>query len=550
MSGNERQEKESNMNKGTKVLNLIDFLALWGACIAYVTLPPHLFVFSSFVFMTYYLFRFFLENSKWKKWAFLIIAIVCGLLGIYTLYDQSTLALIKVTLSNSGKQYFTDDEVYESDFSVTAVKKNGRELPVEVFEVEPTTLKKGKNILTVSYKGLEANITINAIDPYIEQLEVVSIKEKYFVGDRITKKDFNVIGIDSKGNRSIVTNYDVTPTEIVSEGDNRISFIYESVKVETVIHAFKHEITKIEAEYTGKESLFVGDSIDFSNIKVVGIYDNDVKEQLKDFSVKNPKLAKVGDNILAIEYKGLTTNLTVVAHGIVSIEAICTNMLLFEGDTITENDFTVYGVYDTGEKEEVVEFKYSIIRDKKDDVDDNTLVKGENIIKIQYENLSTELSINANGFPTGNVTLDDTFASFSMDDWNPALDFDINGQRHERGGKKITISNMFHDIDPKYMGTSNIKATWFVPLTPSKTGAESTFQGVFVLDYSAKQSGSTVTISVKAGENEYTFGPLDSQPVPFNINTENIDSMEIIFDCTVNGEGLVFGMLNNSIGDN
>lgn len=540
MSTNRQQNKES---KRITVINLVDFIAMWGAIIAFVALSPKPFIFSSFGFMLYFLIRFFLENPSWKKWAFLIATIVCGFLGIYTLYDQSSLALIKVSLSDSGKQYYTSDEVYASDFSVTAIKKNGKELPVEVFDVSPTTLKKGKNILTISYKGLNANITINAIDPYIEYLEVKCVKEKYYVGDVISKKDFNVVGIDSKGNRSILADYTFTPTEILSEGANKISFIYEVAEGEITVNALKHEIIKIEAEYIGKEAHYVGDTVDSKDLNVIGIYDNDVKEKLNEFTVKNPELSKVGDNTLTIEYKDLTTSVAVVAHGIVSLEASCNNKLLFEGDTITENDFTVYGVYDTNEKEEITGFNYSVVRDEETDVDDNIVVKGDNTITIQYGDLSTELIIYAYESPSSDFSVDDTFATYSINDWDPALDFDINGLRHDKGGKRISISDMWHGLDPK-TSTSNIKATWFVPLKPTKADSENTFEGVFVLDYSAKSSGSTVKITIKAGENEYTYGPLDSQPVPFSINIDNIDSMEIVFDCTVNGEGLVFGMLN------
>ena len=273
------------------------------------------------------------------------------------------------------------------------------------------------------------------------------------------------------------------------------------------------------------------------------IYDNGIRETLNDFIIKDPKLNKIGDNNLTIEYNGLTADVTVVAHGIVSIEAECTNMLLFDGDSITENDFTVYAVYDTNEKEEISDFTFSIVHDDENDSNDNIVVTGDNTIIIQYGDLSTELVIHANESPSGNISWNDSFATFKMEDWDPALDFDINGLRHEKGGKKLFISDIWHGIDPN-TGQNDIRGTWFVPLKPSQTEAGSTFTGVFVLDHSAKSTGSTVKISIKAGENEYTFGPLANQPVPFNVNIENIDSMEIILDCTIKGEGLVFGMLN------
>lgn len=54
-------------------------------------------------------------------------------------------------------------------------------------------------------------------------------------------------------------------------------------------------------------------------------------------------------------------------------------------------------------------------------------------------------------------------------------------------------------------------------------------------------------ITIKAGTEEYHFGPINgnmTEPIPFNINIQDLDSLEIIIDCQVDGVGFIFGLLN------
>lgn len=547
MKKSPKSESLSGFIENISLVSTVDFLGFIGFVIAWIALSPQIRIWVDFSLMFYFLCRFLFEKSNIMRVLFLGLTLFVVVSGIFTLFDQSSLIRIDAALSDTGKQYYTNDEITASDFAVTAHKKNGKELPVDVFDFSPSSLIKGKNIVAISYKGLQTNIAINAIDPYIEYLEITPVKKDFYVGDKLSKKDFNVVGVDSKGNRSVIIDYTFSSDEILSEGTNTFSFVYEVASGTVTINAKKHEITLLEVTYTGKDPLYKDDTINADNLDVIGVYDNGIREKILDFKIENPELKTIGDNKINITYNDLSAYVIVTAHGIVSIEAEFTNSFLFEGDNINKNDFIVNGVYDNNDRKVLSDFLIEFDGDENSN-EEMTAVAGENNITIKWKDIATELVVTAYESPSSSVSMSGEFHYYYIDNWDEANDFDINGSRHKKGGKRITLTDIWHQLDPNGAGSSEITMTWFIPLTPNQSKSGSTFSGVFVLEHSMKDNSSSGEVTIKAGNKEYTFGPLDSshmEPIPFSVNIENLDSIEIIAKCTVNkASGFVFGLLN------
>lgn len=192
-------------DRGIKVFpatDLITFIGFGGQFFA--SNPTHKIVISA-VCCIYLIVRLCIEDKKIKKIFFAVLAMAFAANAGYVLYDQSSLVKIKVSVFD--REYYTDDELLSSDLSVIAIKKNGKEDTIDTFEFSPSTLQCGKNVINVTYKGCKDTVVINAVDPYIVSLRITPAKSTYFVEDKLTKQDFNVEGIDTKGNKQILKHW-------------------------------------------------------------------------------------------------------------------------------------------------------------------------------------------------------------------------------------------------------------------------------------------------------------------------------------------------------
>lgn len=453
-------------DRGIKVFpvtDLITFIGFGGQFFS--SNPTHKIVISA-VCCIYLIVRLSIEDKTIKKIFFAVLAMAFAANVGYVLYDQSSLAKIKVSVDD--REYYTDDELLSSDLSVIAIKKNGKEDTIDTFAFSPSTLQRGKNVINVTYKGCNDTVVINAVDPYIVSLRITPVKSTYFVEDKLTKQDFNVEGIDTKGNKQILNNYAFSPNELYVAGNNSIKFVYEQASETLIINAKKHEIVKIEATYEGGK-LWQGDAIKKEDFKVIGIYDNGVTEELFDFEVPEIEVEE-GDNVIEVKASGLSTKVTVPA------------------------------------------FVFNL------------------------------------GAATGEIIGGNFSHNWSFDEWDYASDFDTAGKRH-KSGKKITLSDLFHGIDPNGAGTENIKFKLFVPLDPYKMKRDPYFVGKFILDRSMKDKKSYGTIQIIVdGKTVFSTEEMNgstSKEYPFNVDLSGVDSFEIFVDCTVvNTTGFTFAMVD------
>ena len=153
------------------VTDLITYIGFGGQFFS--SNPTHKIVISV-VCCIYLVIRLYFENKIIKKIFFAVLAMAFAANVAFVLFDQ--FSLVKIEALVDDREFYTDDELLSSDLSVIAIRKNGKEDTIDTFEFSPTTLQRGKNVITVTYKGWKDTVVINAVDPYIVSLRITPVK--------------------------------------------------------------------------------------------------------------------------------------------------------------------------------------------------------------------------------------------------------------------------------------------------------------------------------------------------------------------------------------
>ena len=146
---------------------------------------------------------------------------------------------------------------------------------------------------------------------------------------------------------------------------------------------YPSKLLGIRAEYNGGV-VKVGTSIYDLNISVYAIYNNDVTEEIYDYTLSGEITS--AENIITISYLGKTTSIVVNAAGIESITAIYNGGVVSIGTSLANLDISVYAVYSNGETEEVTDYALS-----------GEITSETNIITITYSGFTTTIEVNAVG---------------------------------------------------------------------------------------------------------------------------------------------------------
>ena len=146
---------------------------------------------------------------------------------------------------------------------------------------------------------------------------------------------------------------------------------------------YPSKLLGIRAEYNGGV-VKVGTSIYDLDISVYAIYNDDVTEEIYDYTLSGEITS--AENIITISYLGKTTSIVVNAAGIESITATYNGGVVSIGTSLANLDISVYAVYSNGETEEVTDYALS-----------GEITSETNIITITYSGFTTTIEVNAVG---------------------------------------------------------------------------------------------------------------------------------------------------------
>lgn len=190
----------------------------------------------------------------------------------------------------------------------------------------------------------------------------------------------------------------------------------------------KESITKITAEYTGKD-LIVGTTVSKSNVRVKAHYSNGNQVDISEFILTPDTVTNEGSNVITVSYQNCTCAIVVTGYvnNIATMNATY-NGTVRNGQKIDTNNLTLEVTYMDGTKK--------IIRDGYT-INEYTIIVGDNRLTLQYQNKTTTFSV------TG-VSADGT----------AVLTFDSQGGN--------TISSATVEIGKKYSPPTNVTRYGYV----------------------------------------------------------------------------------------
>lgn len=300
--------KRNKMGDIFEKYTLIDILGILGYIFAAQTAPRRLLVVADVVLIIYFCCRA-KKGEGIGRWIRLLIAVLLIVHGISTIHEG--FSIVKITASYKTQSYYTGDDLVLSDFEVQKIMKNGKISKVGSFEFLPTRLVKGKNVISINYGEYNTDVVINAVDPIIEQIIVNPTTDEFYVGDKLLRSDFNVVGIDSKGNKNSISNFIFSPKDILAEGTNTILFTYDDLQTSISINAKQHEIISIDAEYLGG-TVFDGEELTADDFRVIATYDHGVHEEITDFDILNP-VVSTGENLIELQKENCNAKVCITA---------------------------------------------------------------------------------------------------------------------------------------------------------------------------------------------------------------------------------------------
>ena len=179
--------------------------------------------------------------------------------------------------------------------------------------------------------------------------------------------------------------FTISPSVIKHEGNNRVTVTY--LGKTCTIDVEGKVVESITADYIGEE-IYVGAPVPVGKLEVYAYFSDGSSEQIRNFTLSEPKVTKEGLNAIPVVYSGKTAYVQVYGKAPLAVEEIMADYLgesIIVGNAIKKSDIIVSLAYNDGTvKEEVKNFNIS-----------PTYVKyeGENEITVSYGDVSTTVYV-------------------------------------------------------------------------------------------------------------------------------------------------------------
>ena len=245
-------------------------------------------------------------------------------------FDKST--ALTIDLDNAKKDYYYGEEFNIAGVSVEGHYSTGGDaIPIDVFNYDASKFNNkviGTYKITIKAMGYSStyDVTVNKIR--VVGLEVVAIKDKYYVGDSPKASDFSVKYVLENGdkidpNAATVShiqypgqNIELSAADYVL-GDNKIIATCGSLTANVVIEAVEKEI--IELKVTKKPNKIIyyeGQELDTTGLEITATYSDDTKEIIpqKDIEVIGRKISLGSNNVTFASANYITCNLMVTGE--------------------------------------------------------------------------------------------------------------------------------------------------------------------------------------------------------------------------------------------
>ena len=246
----------------------------------------------------------------------------------------------------------------------------------------PAHLVEGENIYKVMYSGILASGTIVAENKEVTGLSVQwkdAVMEELVENQPVTIADVvsgGTITYNDGTTKEVNVSQLMLNTNSFSAGENIVTVsLKENPKVSELktILVRENYIVSILATYEDDKTLYAGDKVDVSKIKLTPIYkydeDTTVNRQIDFTKISSLVLSNAGNNKIQVHYNDVVTELIVFAEKVVPVKVYASfdsaNYSYRDGQEIDPKTLLVTVEYNNGAKKSGEEISYAYTVDKK-----------------------------------------------------------------------------------------------------------------------------------------------------------------------------------------
>ncbi len=206
-----------------------------------------------------------------------------------------------INASYMGDTLYVGAAIPVGKVQVYASFSDGSYEQVKDFTLSTTTIsKEGANSIPVVYQGKTAFITVYGKAPLaVEDISAYYAGGSIIAGNDINKSDIVVTLYYNDGTTKNVTNFNISPSVVETEGMNEITVSYGDVSTTINVYGEERYITKMEAEYTGG-GVIVGKKVSRDEIEVIVTYNDGSEEEIDTYDMYGDLILFEGENIVLI----------------------------------------------------------------------------------------------------------------------------------------------------------------------------------------------------------------------------------------------------------
>lgn len=129
-------------------------------------------------------------------------------------------------------------------------------------------------------------------------------------GNTIPEKDLIITAVYTDNTAERIYNYTLSPATINDIGTNTVTAYYRGQVATFTVECIVKTLESISAVYNG-DKVEVGRYVDPADITVTATYNDNSKEEIKDFSLLGSRITILGNNRVTVSYFGLRADIMV-----------------------------------------------------------------------------------------------------------------------------------------------------------------------------------------------------------------------------------------------
>lgn len=226
-------------------------------------------------------------------------------------YTEEKLTSIKIASLPNKVKYVQGEKFKKSGLKVTACYSNGKKVNVTNYTLSGTSLKVGKNTITVKYQGCTAKFTVTVTAKKVDGIYVTgNYKKTYAIGEKFSKKGLKVVACFNDGTTKTVTGYSLKGYNS-KKGTKYIEVKYKGKVAYFKVNVCQKKLTSIKVtSLPNKTTYKKGQKLNTKGLTVVACYNNETSKKVTNYSLKY-NFNKTGNQKVTVSYGGKTTSFIV-----------------------------------------------------------------------------------------------------------------------------------------------------------------------------------------------------------------------------------------------